>query len=161
PVGGVAHNESRIKETIQRTPDLVLMILGLEGRKIFEEIRARVSLEDLEDPNARELYISLEEMYRKEEWAVEQLLEGLRNNALKAYVLSRLMSEEFKIQQNKLIQDSIKILKRRNLIKQRDQVLKDILRCQKQGQEKELAALLEKKMYLDGELNKLRIAEDE
>jgi len=60
-----------------------------------------------------------------------------------------------------LLNDSVRFLKRRNLEKERQQVLKAILRCEKTNQREELFRLLEKKMYLDGELEKLRAVENE
>jgi DNA primase len=149
------------KETIQRTPELILMIIALESRRIFEEVRSRVSLEDFVDPRGRELFISLEEMYRQEGWEPHKVLESIQDETLRTFVLSKFMTEEFKLNQDKLIRDSVIFLKRRNLENQRKNVIKEIRVCQQTGQEEALTELLEKKMYLDGELLKLRVVEDE
>jgi DNA primase len=153
--------EEKKAETIQRTPELVLMILAMESRKNFEDIRSRITLDDFEDPRGRELFITLEEMYREEGWSIDRGLQGISDEGLKEFVLSKLVSLEFKMNQERLLNDSVRFLKRRNLEKERQQVLKAILRCEKTNQREELFRLLEKKMYLDGELEKLRAVENE
>jgi len=153
--------EEKKAETIQRTPELVLMILAMESRKNFEDIRSRITLDDFEDPRGRELFITLEEMYREEGWSIDRALQGISDEGLKEFVLSKLVSLEFKMNQERLLNDSVRFLKRRNLEKERQQVLKAILRCEKTNQREELFRLLEKKMYLDGELEKLRAVENE
>ena len=137
------------------------MIIALESRRIFEEVRSRVSLEDFVDPGGRELFISLEEMYRQEGWEPHKVLESIQDETLRTFVLSKFMTEEFKLNQDKLIRDSVIFLKRRNLENQRKNVIKEIRVCQQNGKEEVLTELLEKKMYLDGELLKLRVVEDE
>lgn len=153
--------EEKKLDSIPRTPEMVLMILAMESRKNFEEIRSRITLEDFEDPRGRELYITLEEMYREEEWSVDRVLQSISDEALKEFVLSKLLSAEFKMNQERLLNDSVLFLKRRNLERERQQLLKAIQRCEKSNQNEELARLLEKKMYLDGELQKLRAVENE
>jgi DNA primase len=155
------NQEEKKTETIQRTPELVLMILAMESRKNFEDIRSRIAIDDLEDPRGRELFITLEEMYREEEWSIDRVLQGISDKGLKEFVLSKLVSLEFKMNQERLLNDSVLFLKRRNLEKERQQVLKAIQRCEKTNQSDELFRLLEKKMYLDGELEKLRAVENE
>jgi hypothetical protein len=155
------NQEEKKTETIQRTPELVLMILAIESRKNFEDIRSRIAIDDLEDPRGRELFITLEEMYREEEWSIDRVLQGISDKGLKEFVLSKLVSLEFKMNQERLLNDSVLFLKRRNLEKERQQVLKAIQRCEKTNQSDELFRLLEKKMYLDGELEKLRAVENE
>jgi DNA primase len=155
------NQEEKKIEAVQRTPEMVLMILAMESRKHFEDIRSRVSIDDFEDPNGRELYITLEEMYRSEEWSIDRVLQGLSDEALRDFVLSKIVSSEFKMNQDRLIHDSVLFLKRRNLERERQQVLKAIQRCEKTNQSDELSRLLEKKMYLDGELEKLRAVENE
>ena len=148
-------------EIIQRTPELILMILALESRKNFLDIRSRITLDDFEDPRGRELFITLEEMYREEEWSIDRVLQSISDEGLKEFVLSKLVSSEFKMNQERLLNDSLLFLKKRNLEKERQQVLKAIKRCEKTNQSEELFRLLEKKMYLDGELEKLRALENE
>ncbi len=153
--------EERKTESIQRTPEIILMILAMESRKNFEDIRSRIALDDFEDPRGRELYITLEELYREEEWSIDRICQRISDEALKDFVLSKLISSEFKMNQERLINDSVMFLKRRNLERQRQQVLKAIQRCERTNQAEELSQLLEKKMYLDGELEKLRAVENE
>ncbi len=161
PAPRMEGQEEKKPEVVQRTPELVLMILSMESRKNFEEIRSRITLDDFEDLRGKELYITLEEMYRQEEWSVDRVLQSISDEALKDFVLSKLISSEFKTNQEKLINDSVLFLKRRNLERERKQVLKAIQRCEKTNQGEELSRLLEKKMYLDGELEKLRAVENE
>ncbi|MCX7787777.1 MAG: DNA primase [Spirochaetes bacterium] len=155
------NREEQKQESIQRTPELVLMILAMESRKNFEDIRSRITLDDLEDPYGRDLYITLEELYREEEWSIDKVCQRISNAALKDFVLSKLISSEFKMNQERLIYDSVRFLKRRNLERERQQVVKAIHRCEKTNQTEELSRLLEKKMYLDAELEKLRVVENE
>jgi DNA primase len=153
----------RKDDKIPLTPEIALMLAAVSGREVFEYIRSRVSVDDFEDKFGREIFISLEESFRGEGWNPEQFLRGIENPDLRSFFVRKLVSEEFSINRDRLIKDALISLKKRNLEKQNQEVVRELKRF---GQESfhngdKMTELLEKKMFLDSELEKLRVTENE
>ena len=140
-----------------QTPELVLMIAAIGSRDVFSFIRSRLSLEDFEDRNGRDVYISLEECYRSGSWNKDVLLEKIENNAVREFIVKKLVSDEFAINQEQLVKDAVWRIRKRSLEKLRDEVVREM----KRADQDRITELQEKKMYLDGELEKLRVTGNE
>ena len=144
------------------TPELVLMIAVMGSQQLFSFVRSRVSLDDLEEAPARELYVCMEECFRNGVWNTEALLAKVENGKLKEFIIQKLVSDEFTTNRERIVKDAATRLQRRSLEKQRGEVVRDLKRLkQDDPQEARLTELLEKKMYLDGELEKLRVTGNE
>jgi DNA primase len=145
-----------VEERVLDTPELFLMMAVAGNRELFPLARGRLTLEDLEDPRARALYIALEECLRSDEQTLEALLERIEDPALRNHLLGRLNSGEFAIHPELLVQDGINRIRRRNLERRMEQLVGLLARsaAMDPGSLKEL---LGEKMYLDEELEKLKV----
>jgi len=134
---------------------MALMIASVEDRHVFSLVRSRLASDDFVDPHGKEMFFVLEEAYRRgESWDVHGLLQRVEDEAVRDFVLGRMVSDEFTINRERLIRDSISRIRTRSLEARRDEVVRELRR--RRGEDS--TELIEKKMFLDGELEKLRIS---
>ncbi|WP_455383640.1 DNA primase [Salinispira pacifica] len=161
--GGHASEPARAvpkAEDSQLTTDLFLMLATVVNRGHFVFVRRMLQPEDLTDGRARALFIALEECYRREESSLEMLLARLEDETLRTVVLEKTNSEEFSLNQEKSIKDAVYRIRQRNLEKKRQAVESQIRQSGRRsgGEEvKQLLELQQEKMYLDAELEKLKV----
>jgi DNA primase len=124
--------------------------------KYFAELRKTIALDDLEDEQARRLYIALEECFRNEESSLEALLARIEDEQLRQLVLEKNAAGEFTINQERVIGDGIISLRQRSLEKKRDSIQSLLDRNNKQELWK-LKELQAEKIFLDEELQNLRV----
>lgn len=136
------------------------MMATMVNRGHFVFVRRMLKPEDLVDGRARDLFIALEECYRREETSLEMLLARIEDESLCALVLEKTNSDEFNLNQEKSIKDAVYRIRQRNLEKQRAAVESQIRQSgRKSGGEiaGQLLELQQEKMYLDAELEKLKV----
>jgi len=127
-------------------------------RQYFPKVRSVLSLEDMEDDAARKLYIALEECFRNEEKSVDALLEKIDDVHIKELLLNKISSEEYMLNQDKLIQDSVMRIKQKSLEKKRDLIVKQLKEYEKsESSFVNIRELELEKMFLDEELQKIKV----
>lgn len=144
----------------QISTDLFLMMATVVNRGHFVFVRRMLKPEDLIDSRARNIFIALEECYRREETSLEMLLARIEDESLCALVIEKTNSDEFNLNQEKSIQDAVYRIRQRNLEKQRSAVESQIRQSgRKSGGDiaGQLLELQQEKMYLDAELEKLKV----
>jgi DNA primase len=130
------------------------------NRDYFAWVRNRITLDDLEDPRARALYVALEECYRSGESTQEALLQRLEEPALTTLLLQKTASEEFLINPDQMIRDGLRDIRRRSLERRRS--LLEAQLSQRAGADSSaMKELLAEKMYLDEELESLKVGVDD
>ncbi|MDR1316817.1 MAG: DNA primase [Spirochaetales bacterium] len=175
-------SESEKKQSsMSMTPELLLIIASIDNKDDFSYIRSRLSLDDFTQAESRDVFITLEDMYRGESgkgddfpkdaaegkgtflresgnWNRDALVEGIENKTLREFIIEKLYSGELSENRKKMIQDAIHGIRRRNFEKKQRDVERSLRRLApgNNGNEALIAELLEEKMYLDGELEKLR-----
>lgn len=144
--------------------DLFLMVATVVNRGHFVFVRQMLRPDDLDDPAAREIFIALEECFRREESSLELLLERIETPATRNMLVERLQSEVFNLNPERVIKDSVYGVRRRNLAKKRAEVeakIRQLTHLSGPNANDALRELLQDKMYLDGELAKLRMMLDD
>lgn len=138
--------------------DLFLMLATVQGREHFAFVRRYVQPEDLEDPVAREIYIALEESFRREETSLETLAARITKPEVVALVHERIASGEFAVQGERAIRDAVLAIRRRAVRKQIRAVETELRRVAAEHDETgtDYMELLSEKMLLDRELEKLK-----
>jgi DNA primase len=145
-------------QPLSMTPELLLIIASIDNKQTFSYVRSRLSLEDFTQAESRDVFITLEDNYRGENWNASALLETIENTALKEFIIQKLASDEFSENREKVIRDAVEGIQKRNYRRMQKEVegrLRSLDFRSKENEEK-IALLLERKMYLDGELEKLR-----
>jgi DNA primase len=138
--------------------DLYLMLATAVHSEYFANVRSMIGLEDLEDPAARDLFILLEDGFRQEDAGIQSILSQTDDEELKELVLKKAVSDEFSVNTGQLIRDAVWQVRARSLENKRRLVSEKLKRSNYDQTDDALAMrdLLEQKMYLDAELEKMR-----
>ncbi|MFW5783734.1 MAG: hypothetical protein ACOCY8_04375, partial [Spirochaetota bacterium] len=136
--------------------DLFLMLATVQSREHFAFVRRFIQPEDLDDAVAREVYIALEESFRRGETSLEALLGRITKPEVVDVVQERVASGEFADHGEQSIRDAVTAIRRRVLIQQRRAVEAELRRVAASEGGSDYLELLSEKMHLDRELEKLK-----
>jgi DNA primase len=144
------------------TQDLYLLLALSVNREFFSFVRTRLSIEDIEDPRGRELFIALEECYRKGDKSTDCLLDAIENPRLRELVIEKLSSDEFGLNQEEYVRSTVIRLKARSLERKKSEVDIRLKQAQASGKpEDEIRELMLDVMFLNAELQKLKVNEND
>ena len=154
------HPESNEKKAVRNklTSELFLMIAVVVNGDEFSWVRGKIDIDDLNDERARKVYIALEESYRNEETGINSVLNRLADEEITSLIAEKITSEEYSINSDELIRDSVKKIKKNSLLKKREEIvrkLKNISRFSSDGVNE--IDLLSEKIFIDQEIEKLRL----
>jgi DNA primase len=142
--------------------DVFLLMAVIVNRQYFPLVRSALRPDDLADARAKELFIALEECFRAEEEALEHLLKRIESQEVRDLVLRKLASDEFTVNSEKLIREAVAQIRLRSIEKQRAAIAQQIRRAERSGGEEDtVRELLAERMYLDKELEKLKVTKDD
>jgi DNA primase len=142
-----------------QTSDLFLMLAVAVHRDSFAFVRKLLTPDDLRDQRARELFISLEESYRAGERSLELLQARIESQEIRDLLIEKSVSGEFSFNSEKAIADAVYRVKERSLREQQKAI--DAKLQKARANDDAMDDLLQEKMYLDGELKKLRMMLDD
>ncbi len=142
--------------------DVFLLMAVIVNRQYFSLVRSALRPDDLEDTRAKELFIALEECFRAEEESLEHLLKRIENEEVRDLVLRKLALDEFLVNSDKLIRETIAQIRLRSIEKRRAAIAQKIRRAERSGGGADtVRELLVERMYLDKELEKLKVTKDD
>ncbi len=151
-------NPARVEEH-SSTAEMYLMLAVAVHRQYFAHVRKLIGASDLRDHSARELFIALEESYRADESDLDALLSRIEDPDLVARVAHQVSSDELNENAPVLIEDTVRRVRRESLLRKRKQLNARLTRSvHSRDTEREL---LEELMALDGELQKLKVVEND
>ena len=93
---------------------------------LYPELRRAIPVGDIGNPDAKELYIALEECFVNEEKGADSFLSRLDRKELKDFFLRRGSSDEFTGNSEKLMKDSLRTLKKKKLEKELAEIVFNI-----------------------------------
>ncbi|MCL2706272.1 MAG: DNA primase, partial [Spirochaetaceae bacterium] len=137
------------------SPELYLMLAVISNYDYFYIVRDELSVDDILDKSARNIYIILEESYRNNSFSIESILEKIENSDLRSLIAKKHSSEEFSVNSKQLIDDSINVIKLKNLQAKRMQ-LERIIAKDDASDPYQLEKLIEEKLFYDKEIEKLK-----
>ncbi len=145
----------------KRSTDLYAMLTVINNRSLFPSIRNRLHIDALVDEFAVELYTILENASREEVGTTDEvILHKIENEELRRIVAMSFQTDEFTVQPEKVLEESIRRITLRRLEKIRKNVENLIRLADKDGSVSvELSHLLLEKKSLDEEIANLRIPE--
>jgi DNA primase len=135
--------------------ELYLILALIDNFDYFYMIRDELSIDDVQDKTARSIYIILEECYRNNSFSLENVIEKIDNLDLRSLVAKKLSSDEFSVNPRQLIDDSIKMIKLKNLQLKRSQIEK-IISKDDGSNPYSLEELIAEKLFYDKEIEKLK-----
>ncbi|MDR3337325.1 MAG: DNA primase [Treponema sp.] len=157
--------------------ELFLLAAAIVNHRLYIKLRAALSIEELEDPRAKELFIALEEWFRNSEKEIDEaeaaipreLLSRINDEGLRNFVVEQAVGGAFSHEPESLIDKSVKQIKRKRLERRQREITTE-LRTQQyntrtqdssmqgQGGGRSLEDLLAEKVYIDTELHRLKEA---
>jgi DNA primase len=138
--------------------DLFLMLAAVSNPQHYPLVRRELEFDDLEDPRARELYIALEEAFREERQSeLDYVLSKLDSEEIAEMAMRKASSEEFAVNAEQVIRDSVRTVKVRSLQEQRRRLNEEIKKVEVEGSDSEsMREMLAEKMYLNEELKRIK-----
>ncbi len=152
------HVQEDVSDPEQIGPDLFLMVGAAAYPDQFQYIRTYISADDLVDPRSRELYIILENAFRRDELDMNSIVQKVDNEKVRQLILEKAFSGEFGDEPAVVIKDVLRTVRLNSLEKRQKAVAIELKRAERNGAAGELLRdILTEKMYLTEELQKLRV----
>jgi DNA primase len=152
-----SHRRPQPEKSGRVSHDLSLMLATVSSRGHFAYLRRWVQPEDLDSAAAREIYVALEESFRRQESSLDLLLGRIDDPGVVALVQERIASGEFDGVEEQAIRDGVMAIRRRSLRRRIEQVETRLRRLAAGTESGESETdLLAEKMHLDQELRKLK-----
>ena len=155
------NNRLQIKTERKKTElsaELFLMIAVVVSREYFAYVRSKIDIDDLSDSRAKKVFIALEESFRNEEHDLNSILVRLEDEQLVSLIAEKVTSEEYSINSEEIIKDSVRKIKKSSLLKKREEIVRKIKGISRINTDyNNETELLSEKIYLDQEIEKLRL----
>jgi hypothetical protein len=147
-----------VSASIRLTEELFLLMTVVANRESHPEflakLRGALSIEEINDANAKELYIAIEEWLRSgESEGIAGIFSYIRLEPLRSFAMQKCGGEEFAFDAERLFTESLHNLWKQRLEVRRKQIVQK-LRLLGNNAEREAEGLLEDKMYIDRELQR-------
>ncbi len=138
--------------------DAELMAAILSNAELFESARAEISPADFDEEPLKDAFITMEECYRSGEQNVVTITERLTSKGLKEFILQKISDGAYAINSGKFVVDGVRRVKERALERQKQRIVARIREYdpERDGDELSLNDLLYEKMFLDGELTRIK-----
>ncbi len=144
--------------TYDTSLELYLMLVIVNNRDKYPDIRRQIHLADIEDYRAKEIYTALEESLREGETSFENLLNKIEQDDVKGLIRQSYGSDEFVIHVDNVITDLMNRLRIQKLEVKRRAIVKKIKAVEslEHPDVRGLQDLLYEKKFIDEEIGRIR-----
>ena len=157
---GAANSPIRMNEELSLIIAVALDHVSSREGKLLSKLRAAFDISSFEDPNAREIFVVLEEFYRYGDASMDDFLARISSPELKKLIVERSVSGEFSVNTEQFIDDGMKKMRRKGLEKRQEEVILKLRSLKKSSSDETLNSeakeLLAEKMQIDEELHQLK-----
>jgi DNA primase len=156
---GIQENAETSSRRLISTNDELYLLTAVavncdECPSLFAKLRAEIPIEELEDPYARELYITLEECGRADTMNFEALINGIETVELKQFIAEKAATREFSEKPRDIVAGSISKVRAGRLARKRNELVMKMRSAKNDGLSVE--DLIHEKMFIDAELQHLK-----
>lgn len=150
------HGQNGTKQ-VKPNAELRAVLAVISNPDEYQKMRRELTSDDFEDPMARELFLNLEECYRKGEVSLSAMLVQSQDEEIQRQITGASASDEFHGDMAKYIDDSIALIKRKALKRKSEKLSERINGLQPVTSDDEtlLHELLMEKMQIDKHLRQL------
>lgn len=150
------HGQNGTKQ-VKPNAELRAVLAVISNPDEYQKMRRELTSDDFEDPMARELFLNLEECYRKGEVSLSAMLVQSQDEEIQRQITGASASDEFHGDMAKYIDDSIALIKRKALKRKSEKLSERINGLQPVTSDDEtlLHELLLEKMQIDKHLRQL------
>jgi DNA primase len=142
-------------KTVRMNDELFLLTAVFLNPGLYPKLLSTFTIEELNDPHAKELFIALDEWYRNDSTGVDDLLSRVNDEGLRKFVLERGSSEAFSVNPEQLVSDGIKRIKQKRLERRRAEIIME-LRMKQRESGPTVGELLAEKVHIDAELHRFK-----
>ncbi len=148
--------EKKVQGVLKPDAELRALLAVVANFDFFPIVRSSLSVDDFESILAKEMFITLEECFREGAVSSDSILSRCSED-VKKIVTQAITSGEFAQNSEQLIEGSIKMLKRKSLIRKRERLVNKMRQAHSDTLEDNqlLDSLISEKMNIDFELNNL------
>jgi len=152
-----SEKQAEVKQKLQIlvNDELRLLTNVALNQELYPEFRAALEIKDVNDPAAKELFISLEECYKHDESGIDFLLARVNDEALRDFVADRGTSGEFKGDSRKFMEDGIKQIRKKLLEKKLTEIKAQMREGERTSGGADIDMLLAQKKEIDSQIRKL------
>jgi DNA primase len=144
------------KLQIRRNAELSLLTTVALNQELYPEFRAALEIKDVDDPAAKELFVALEECFKRDEIGVDFLLARISDEALRNYAADCGTSGEFKGDSRRFMEDGIKQIRKKHLEKRVTEINAQMREDERKfGNVVNMDELLAEKKDIDSQIRKL------
>ena len=150
-----ALNKKETAGSLKKSQELQLLLAVMADTGLFEFVQRELSEEVFETSQARQLFNLMEECFQKGELSFSSICEKCPDEPLVNLITTSVISGEYSANTKKFIEDSIRLIKRKELSRQRDYIvqrLKNLGDSVSPEVQKEKDQLLTEKMNIDRSL---------
>lgn len=150
------HGQNGTKQ-VKPNAELRAVLAVISNPDEYQKMRRELTSDDFEDPMARELFLNLEECYRKGEVSLSAMLVQSQDEEIQRQITGASASDEFHGDMAKYIDDSIALIKRKALKRKSEKLSERINGLQPVTSDDEtlLHELLLEKVQIDKHLRQL------
>ncbi|MFH2115688.1 MAG: toprim domain-containing protein, partial [Spirochaetota bacterium] len=138
--------------------DAALIAAIVANPHLYVRARAYLGPADFEDESLKDAVIVMEECYRQEELSVATVTSRLADDGLRAYILEGAAAGTYAVNPERFIDDGLYRVRERAMERLKRKIVARIrdYDAERDGDELSLNDLLYEKMYLDGELTRIK-----
>ncbi|MDR2783518.1 MAG: DNA primase [Treponema sp.] len=164
PGTGTSQDQRPHNLPLRMNEELFLLAVVAVNDDLYSQFRARLSIEEIEDPAAKDIFIALEECFVRDETGLDALLPRISSENARKFIVERGVTMEFSSNPEQLISDGIKRIKQKRIERRSAKIVTEI-RLIESNQNKDENTyrsamrddeLLLEKMHIDAELRKLK-----
>ena len=136
--------------------ELSLIVNVAVNMELYEQFRAAVEIKEIDDEAAKELFVALEECYKRDECGIDALLARINDETLRQFVAKRGTTGEFKTDPRKFMEDGIKNIRIKCLKKRITEIESQMRESERNsGSSVNIDELLAEKISIDSQIRKL------
>ena len=128
-----------------------------DNNTLFQKMRSQISVDDLEDPQAKKLFIIMEECNRSDTFSISNILNRCDNDDIKELIIEASGIYSNHIDQS--VEDSIQLI-RRNVLERQSSLIQNKMKSLKRNgvpeSDSQFTELLNKKMDIINQIAKLK-----
>ncbi len=138
--------------------DAELIAAIVANSELFESARSEIGHGDFDEEPLKDAFITMEECYRSGDQSVTAITGRLTSEGLKEFILQRISDGAYSMNPERFVVDGVRRIKERALERQNQRLVARIREYDpdRDGDELSLNDLLYEKMYVDGELTRIK-----
>jgi DNA primase len=143
-------------QALRMNDELFLLAVVSVNDNLYPKFRSLLSIKEIEDPAAKDLFIALEDCFTYDESGMDALLARISSDDVRQFVIERGASAEFSSNPEQLVADGIKRIKQKRIERKLAKIVTEIRLTRSDSQDERLEELLLEKIHIDAELRRLK-----